>query len=121
MTSTPCSASRSVASWAVALVVFTMAVMGGWLLLAWRNSAVPSLPSSGSSASTSHTGWLYRMLKYSARSFCGIVGSWFKFRCKLRRMALTIPGALGFLQWVRVSSTEQFTAALWGILLRNSI
>ena len=33
-------------------------------------------------------------------------------------MPLTIPAARGFLQCFRVSSTQVFTAALWGILSR---
>ena len=43
------------------------------------------------------------------------------FQKGLRRTPLTIPAARGFLQCLRVSSTEPFTAALWGILSRKSI
>ena len=39
----------------------TIAVMGGWLLSAWRKAAVSSRPSRFSSSSTSQAGWLYRV------------------------------------------------------------
>ena len=50
-----------------------------------------------------------------------MVGRSSRFRSRLRRMPLAIPAARGFLQYLRVSSTEEFTAALWGILSKNNI
>ena len=44
-----------------------------------------------------------------------------RLRSMLRRMPLTIPAALGFLQWVFTRVTALFTAALWGMRVRNSI
>ena len=44
-----------------------------------------------------------------------------RLRSILRRIPLTIPAARGFLQWAFTSATALFTAALWGIRVRNSI
>ena len=43
------------------------------------------------------------------------------FRARFRRMPLTRPPARGFLQCFFVSSTDSFTAAVTGILVRKSI
>ena len=50
-----------------------------------------------------------------------MVGSRSRLRSRFRRMAFTIPGALGFLQWALVRATARSTAALLGTRLRNSI
>ena len=50
-----------------------------------------------------------------------MVGRRSRLRSRFRRMAFTMPGARGFLQWARVRATDWSTAALWGMRVKNSI
>ena len=99
---------------------FVCMVVGTISLFPRRNCSASSGGKISSSLFTSHSGWLYRMDKYSAVPLQRISGIFIQFVTNFRSTALTMPAALGR-PFRRHISTASLTAARWGILSMNRI
>ena len=99
---------------------FVWMVVGTISLFPRRNCSTSSGGRISSNLFTSHSGWLYRMDKYSAVPPQRISGIFIQLVTNFRSTALTMPAARGR-PLRRHISTASFTAARWGILSINRI
>ena len=98
--------------------VFTWAAVEGRSLSASIRAAPPSMPSRPTNASASHRGWLVRMDRVSSSSLPLTSGA--SSRSSARSTPFTRPAARGLRQCCLARFTASFTAALGGILSKNS-